>query len=106
MEFPISSYAVSTFTTATAMLNPLAHFVGPGIEPASWRCRDTVAPQWELQVGHFKNGMAFIFLLFHREKEGSKGIVNRRKTPRDSNAQSGKGRITFHCYGFPLFVIF
>ena len=44
---------VVVHTTAVAgMLDPLTHCAGPGIEPASWHCRDATdprVPQWELQ---------------------------------------------------------
>lgn len=36
--------AVATYTAAAAMLDPLTCCAGLGIEPASWRCRDTVYP--------------------------------------------------------------
>ena len=41
---------VATYTAAAAMLDPLTHCAGPGIEPASWCCRDTsdpISPQQE-----------------------------------------------------------
>ena len=44
---------VVTYTTAVATLAPLTHCARPGIELASWRCRDTtnpIAPQQELQL--------------------------------------------------------
>ena len=43
--------AVVTSAIAGATPDSLAHCAGPGIEPASWGCRDAVdpvAPQWEL----------------------------------------------------------
>ena len=43
--------AVATYTAAGAMLDPLTRRSRPGIEPASWFCRDAVnpaAPQGDL----------------------------------------------------------
>lgn len=45
---------------SVAVLDPLTHFAGPGVEPASWCCRgtaDRLAPKWELQYfGLFSSG--------------------------------------------------
>lgn len=40
--------AVAAYVAGATMPDPLTHYAGPGIKPASWRSRDTtdlVAPQ-------------------------------------------------------------
>ena len=55
---------VATYAAAVATLDPSTRCAGPGMEPASWHCRDTadpVASQQKLQ--HF-NLIDFIHLLW------------------------------------------
>ena len=46
---------VVAYSAAMAELDPLTHYVGLGIEPAScWGTTDPIAPQWELLFSFFK----------------------------------------------------
>ena len=50
--------AVVTYTITVAAPDPLTHCARPGMEPASWGCRDStnaIAPQQELQERTFLN---------------------------------------------------
>lgn len=43
----------ATYATAEETLDPLTHRAGPGMELASWSCRDVsnlIASQWELRL--------------------------------------------------------
>ena len=48
---------------AAAMPDPLTHWAWPGIEPASWHCRDAanpLAPQWELHCLLLKINLKYL----------------------------------------------